>query len=68
MWCQHNNLSLNICKTKELIMDYRKKRGEHAPIHMDRAVVECVESFKFLGVHITNLTWSTHTCTVMKRE
>jgi hypothetical protein len=30
--------------------------------------VEQVESFKFLGVHITNkLTWSKHTKTVMKR-
>ena len=31
-------------------------------------VVEQVESFKFLGVHITSkLTWSTHTKIVMKR-
>ena len=27
---------------------------EHALILIDRAVVEQVESFKFLGVHITN--------------
>jgi hypothetical protein len=32
------------------------------------AVVERVESFKFLGVHITNkLSWSKHTKTVVKR-
>ena len=44
------------------------KRTEHAPILIDVAVVEQVESFKFLGVHITNkLTWSKHTNTVMKR-
>jgi hypothetical protein len=24
VWCQDNNLSLNVSKTKELIMDYRK--------------------------------------------
>jgi hypothetical protein len=24
-WCQNNNLSLNVTKTKEMIMDYRKK-------------------------------------------
>ena len=40
MWCQDNNLSLNVIKTKEMIVDYRKKRTEHAPI-------EQVESFKF---------------------
>ena len=34
----------------------------------DRAVVEQVESFKFLGVHINNkLDWSKHTKTVLKR-
>ena len=37
VWCQDNNLSLNISKTKELmlIMDFRKRRAEHAPIHID---------------------------------
>jgi hypothetical protein len=53
---------------KELIVDYRKRRAEQAPINIDGAVVEQVESFKFLGVHITNeLSWSKHTKTVMKR-
>ena len=46
-------------KTKEMIVDYSKKRTEHAPILINVAAVEQVESFKFLGVHITNkLTWS----------
>jgi hypothetical protein len=68
VWCQDNNLSLNVIKTKEMIVDYRKKRTEHAPILIDGAVVEQVESFKFLGFHITNkLTWSKHTMTVVKR-
>ena len=59
VWCQDNNLSPNVIKTKEMIVDYRKKRTEHAPILIDGAAVEQVESFKFLGVHITNrLTWS----------
>ena len=31
-WCQNNNLSLNVTKTKEMIVDYRKRRAEHAPI------------------------------------
>ena len=55
-------------KTNEMIVDYRKKRTEHAPILIDGAAVAQVESFKFLGVHITNkLTWSQHTKTVVKR-
>ena len=37
----------------------------NCPILID--AVEQVESFKFLGVHITNkLTWSKHTKTVVK--
>ena len=46
-------------KTKEMIVDYRKKRTEHTPILIDGAVMEQVESFKFLGVHITNKLTST---------
>jgi hypothetical protein len=56
-------------KTKELIVDYRKRRAEHSPSHIYRAVMEQVESFKFLCVHITkDLSWYKHTNTVVKRE
>ena len=65
--CQNNNLTLNIIKTKEMIVDYGKRRTEHTPILIDGAVVEQVESFKFLGVHINKLEWSRHTKTVVKR-
>ena len=45
-----------------------KLKTEHTPILIDGAVVEQVESFKFLGVHINNkLSWSKHTKTVLKR-
>jgi hypothetical protein len=59
MWCKDSNLSLNVIKTKEMIVDYRKRRTEHAPILIHGAVVEQVESFKFLDVHIPKkLSWS----------
>ena len=54
MWCQDNNLSLNVNKTKEMIVDYRKRRAKHSPILINGAVVEQVESFKVLGFHIPN--------------
>ena len=41
-------------KTKELIMDFRKQQRVHPPIYIDRTTVEKEESFKLLGVHITN--------------
>ena len=28
-WCQENNLTLNVNKTKEMIVDFRKQQREH---------------------------------------
>ena len=68
VWCQENNLTLNVNKTKEVIVDFRKQQREHPPIHIDGTVVEEVERFKFLCVNITNkLKWSTHTDSVGKK-
>jgi hypothetical protein len=40
----------------------------HPPIYIDGTAVEKVESFKFLGVHITDkLKWTTHTYSVVKK-
>jgi hypothetical protein len=44
VWCLDNNLSLKVSKIKELIVDYRKRRAKHAPIHINRAVEERFES------------------------
>jgi acyl dehydratase len=33
--------------------EVRDLRGDYAPIHIDVAVVERAQSFKFIGVHIT---------------
>jgi hypothetical protein len=57
-----------VSKTKELIVDYRKRLAKQVPININSAVVDQVESFKFLGVHITNkMSWSKHTKTVVER-
>jgi hypothetical protein len=37
-----------------MIVDFRKQQREHPPIHIDGTAVEKVESFKFLGIHITD--------------
>ena len=54
LWCLENNLSLNVNKTKEIIVDFRKQQRVHPPNHIDGTTVEKVESFKFLGIHITD--------------
>jgi hypothetical protein len=40
VWCQENNLTLNVNKRKEMIVDFRKQQREHPPIHINRTVVE----------------------------
>ncbi len=68
-WCPDNNLLLNTSKTKELIVDFRKKKGgTHDPIHINGMVVKRVSSFKFLGTHISeDLTWTTNTSSLVKK-
>ncbi|KAI3362829.1 hypothetical protein L3Q82_001663 [Scortum barcoo] len=69
-WCADNNLLLNTSKTKELIVDFRKvKRETHDdPIHINGMAVECVSSFRFLGIHISeNLSLTANTSSLIKK-
>ncbi|KAI4894209.1 hypothetical protein NFI96_027345, partial [Prochilodus magdalenae] len=48
-WCDYNNLSLNTDKTKEMIVDPRRRRRElHTPLFIGGTEVERVKTFKFL--------------------
>jgi hypothetical protein len=49
VWCQENNLSFNIKKTKEMIADFRKQQREHLPIHIKGTAVEKVEVLSSLA-------------------
>ncbi|KAI4894603.1 hypothetical protein NFI96_000714 [Prochilodus magdalenae] len=67
-WCRTNNLSLNVDKTKEMVVDFRRTRRDHSPLHIDGSTVEIVKSTKFLGVHLAeDLTWSLNTSTITKK-
>ncbi|KAK1788652.1 hypothetical protein P4O66_002473 [Electrophorus voltai] len=68
-WCQENNLLLNISKTKELIVDCSKKQEWHyQPVRISGTTVERVDSFRYLGVHISqDLSWSRHTNSLGKK-
>jgi hypothetical protein len=44
VWCQENNLTLNVNTTKEMIVEFRKQQREHPPIDIDGTVVERVVS------------------------
>ncbi len=68
-WCQDNCLSLNVSKTKELIVDFRKKQQwPYTPLMISGTPVERVSSFKYLSVNISeDLTWTTHIQTPVKK-
>ncbi|KAK3509707.1 hypothetical protein QTP70_008446 [Hemibagrus guttatus] len=51
-WCKDNNLSLNVEKTKEMVVDFRRAQSDHCPLNIDGSNVEIVKSTKFLGVHL----------------
>ncbi|KAK1804700.1 hypothetical protein P4O66_003530 [Electrophorus voltai] len=56
-------------KTKELIVDCSKKQEQHyQPVRISGTTVERVDSFKYLGVHISqDLSWSRHTNSLAKK-
>ena len=67
-WCIDNHLSLNVKKTKEIVVDYRKKKEVLQPVTINGTVVERVDSFKYLGVNIEkDLTWDCHVTAVVKK-
>uniref|UniRef100_A0A9J8D6D0 Reverse transcriptase domain-containing protein n=1 Tax=Cyprinus carpio carpio TaxID=630221 RepID=A0A9J8D6D0_CYPCA len=67
-WCSDNNLSLNVEKTKEIVVDFRKVHTQHAPLTINSATVERVSNTKFLGVHITeDLSWTDNIAALAKK-
>ncbi|KAK3533024.1 hypothetical protein QTP70_006226 [Hemibagrus guttatus] len=67
-WCRANNLSLNVDKTKEMVVDFRRAQSDHSPLFIDGSPVEIVKSTKFLGVHLVkNFTWSLNTSSISKK-
>lgn len=68
-WCSANNLSLNTTKTKEIIIDFRRKHiTDLAPLCIGGACVERVPTFKFLGVLISDdLSWSANTMVTVQK-
>ena len=53
-WCKANFLDLNVAKTKELLIDFRKQPPAVSPITIDGEIVERVEKYKYLGIILDN--------------
>ncbi|KAK3526986.1 hypothetical protein QTP86_006126 [Hemibagrus guttatus] len=51
-WSKANSLSLNMKKTKKMVVYFRKAQSDHSPMNINGSNVEIVKSTKFLGVHL----------------
>ncbi len=68
VWCSHNNLELNMLKTVEMIVDFRRNPPALLPLIIMDSTVAAVESFKFLGTTISqDLKWDTHIDSAQQR-
>ena len=68
-WCDRNNLFLNVSKTKEMIVDFRRNKYEMVPIIINDIIVEQIDVFKFLGIFITNdLSWHFNCVELLKKS
>ncbi|KAK0130917.1 putative RNA-directed DNA polymerase from transposon BS [Merluccius polli] len=67
-WCSSHNLHLNVSKTREMVIDFRRTSHHLMPLTIEGAVVERVESIKFLGVHLADdLSFSANTTNTVKK-
>lgn len=67
-WCSKKNLVIDTSKTKELIVDFRRRTSNLQSICIDGQCVERVSNFKFLGVYTdAELQWGFNTSEVVKK-
>ncbi len=62
LWSDQNYLNLNVLKTKEMIIDFRKNQIPPAQLVIKSQTVERVDEYKYLGIMIDNkLTGNSNT-------
>ena len=60
-WCDIHFLDLNVPKTKEIILDFRKGDKKHSPVIIKNEEVQIVDNHKYIGITVSNnLSWSEH--------
>jgi len=68
-WCDNNNLFLNVSKTKELVIDFRRNKSIIEPVFINSIEVEQISVFEFLGCYFTNdLTWHYNCTEILKKS
>lgn len=61
-------MQLNVAKTREMVVDFRRNKPLLSPVCIGGTDVEVVSAYKYLGVTLDNkLDWSTNTQAVYKK-
>ena len=67
-YCDTNYLQLNVSKTKEMLIDFRKQGETPEPVMIKGCNVERTTEYKYLGVIIDNkLSWKSNTDYIIKK-
>ncbi|KAK1802673.1 hypothetical protein P4O66_004309 [Electrophorus voltai] len=67
-WSKVNNLYLNVDKTKEMVVDFRRAWRDHSSLTINGSLVEIIKNIKFFGVHLAeNLTWTLNSSSITKK-
>lgn len=67
-WCSENFLELNVTKTKEIIIDFRKSKNTKSPLVINGKSVEVATDYKYLGCTIQeDLKWDNHISNQIKK-
>lgn len=67
-WISSKKLALNVDKTKFMLISNRCNFLPVAQRHIDNTPIEHVQTFKYLGVTLSqNLSWSNHTNIIVKQ-
>ena len=68
-WCDKNYLCLNVSKTKEMCIDFRKNQRCPIPVYIKGEAVEGVDTYKYLGVFFdSKLSWKENINSVLKKS
>lgn len=70
LWFRDNNLDLNVSKTQEMIIDFRREKQRNCATSLSiyGMPVERICNYKYLRDHISeNLTWITNISTMVKK-
>ena len=60
-WAIKNKMQINTTKTKEILIDFTKKKRDLPPLSINNTQIERVSSQKLLGIQISHdLSWKEH--------